>query len=424
MMAGRAEPHNQNEWMLRTRAVAGVLCAYCLFVGLVLASRLELHQWGFLLSPYELSATRSVRTIHLVAAAALALLATGSRFVALGPAFPRLLLAIFPFVILISADLVAGSCHRPIVPSTGLYMPHPRRGWTLRPNWEGLEWGAPVRTNALALRGPEMTVQKARAETRLVFLGDSVSYGYRVKEEESFPALLRKRLAAANEGRTWSVVNAAVPAYSPWQEVDLLTEKVLPLQPDYIVYVFCLNDVLEKFLLTRFGGYWKGFEPPEPAPLEWSGLFRAARDWHHRAPRRERANWESTRRKYTVRRLLAEPDSDFVARGWIHTLSSLREIFEIARGRGIPIAMVCAPTSFQFPPHPTYDKPPQDVLRRFAGELGIPFLDLHLGFEDAFWMNAVPAEFLFVDPLHLAPAGHKLAAEHLERFMRKLHWIE
>lgn len=197
----------------------------------------------------------------------------------ISPLAPRILLAAMPFLFLISVDLWCSVYFEPFVNKHGLYIPHPTRGWTMRPNFKGQDNRAWTKINSHGLRGPEIEDPKPPGQTRITFLGDSVTYGAGVVEADSFVARIRGRLETDHPKR-FSVVNLSVQAYSPWQELDLLVEVGLPLEPDVIVHVFCLNDVLEKYQLERFGGYTRGFEPALPAPLEWSGLYRAVREWH------------------------------------------------------------------------------------------------------------------------------------------------
>jgi lysophospholipase L1-like esterase len=67
-----------------------------------------------------------------------------------------------------------------------------------------------LRTNSMGLRGPELT-DKAPGERRILFGGDSLTFGHAVAEDESFPALTGRLLRQA--GKQVSVANAGVPGY-------------------------------------------------------------------------------------------------------------------------------------------------------------------------------------------------------------------
>src|SRR5262245_15661592 len=53
-----------------------------------------------------------------------------------------------------------------------------------------LDVGVPVRINSLGLRGGEIARPKPKGTWRVLVLGDSVAFGWGVREEETFEALL------------------------------------------------------------------------------------------------------------------------------------------------------------------------------------------------------------------------------------------
>jgi len=112
---------------------------------------------------------------------------------------------------------------------------HPTRGYTLRPNFSGeTTYGVPVRINALGFRSPEVTVPKPAGMRRAVILGDSVTFGAGVAEEDSFSrkleTALRLQLACPLE-----VVNAGISGYGTIEEADLFADEVQVLEPDVLL---------------------------------------------------------------------------------------------------------------------------------------------------------------------------------------------
>ena len=70
----------------------------------------------------------------------------------------------------------------------GIYASHPApRRFGLVPDYEGryYEAGAviPTRTNALAMRDPPLEPARRQAERRVLFLGDSITFGRGVSDE-------------------------------------------------------------------------------------------------------------------------------------------------------------------------------------------------------------------------------------------------
>lgn len=75
----------------------------------------------------------------------------------------------------------------------------------------------------------------------MAFLGDSLTSGWRLPEEEAYPALVARALAA--RGRPIRVVNAGVSGDTAAQGLERLPG-VLELRPDVIVVALGANDGL------------------------------------------------------------------------------------------------------------------------------------------------------------------------------------
>jgi hypothetical protein len=120
------------------------------------------------------------------------------------------------------------------------------RGWEMVPGKEHYTYQHRVAVNSLGLRGPEVAA-KAAGEQRVLFLGDSLTYGQGVADEETLPAALERALRVGDaEVRSWSVVNGGVRAYGTAQELGLLDELGARVQPDFVLLGWYWNDVRER----------------------------------------------------------------------------------------------------------------------------------------------------------------------------------
>jgi lysophospholipase L1-like esterase len=98
------------------------------------------------------------------------------------------------------------------------------------------------RTNDRGFRhSRETKIPKPDGTTRIVAIGDSVTWGVGVDERRNFCGLLEAGLAIHGD---FEVVNAGVIGYSAWQEWRFFEERVLPLEPDVVLINLCENDVL------------------------------------------------------------------------------------------------------------------------------------------------------------------------------------
>jgi len=117
-----------------------------------------------------------------------------------------------------------------------------------------------LRTNTLGFRGPEIEAVKPAGMFRILVLGDSVAYGLGVDDEVTFLRRWEKELNTEGHGR-FEVVNTGHLMYDTVQELALLRDEGLKLQPDLVLLVFIVNDIeptrdlVEELLLGR---------PPHP----------------------------------------------------------------------------------------------------------------------------------------------------------------
>lgn len=94
------------------------------------------------------------------------------------------------------------------------YVPDPDCSYRLKPSQSVESYGHALRINALGLRGPEAASPKPAELTRVVFVGDSVTYGGgRLREEELFVRLLEARARA--DGLSVEALSVSAPGWGP-----------------------------------------------------------------------------------------------------------------------------------------------------------------------------------------------------------------
>jgi len=141
---------------------------------------------------------------------------------------------------------------------SGIFEGDPLLLWRLKPNLDHAVWDFTVlSTNAQHLRseGPDKPLTaKQPGAVRVVCLGDSVTFGYRVppvwpdKPTEydpnwlPYPMLLEKELRGANPGRNIEVITMAAPGYTSHQGLAWLRRDIEDLKPDLLTVSFGWND--------------------------------------------------------------------------------------------------------------------------------------------------------------------------------------
>jgi lysophospholipase L1-like esterase len=127
--------------------------------------------------------------------------------------------------------------------------------WRLKPNLDHAYWDfTVVSTNAQSFRADYPIGRKPAGTFRIVCLGDSVTFGYRVPpvwperprdfnpEWQPYPMLLEKELRQANPNRSIEVFPMAVPGYTSHQGLAWLRRDIGYLQPDLVIASFGWND--------------------------------------------------------------------------------------------------------------------------------------------------------------------------------------
>lgn len=87
----------------------------------------------------------------------------------------------------------------------------------------------------------EIPVEKPAGQTRILFLGDSCTFGYGVALDEAFPHVVESILREKYGGKV-ECINAGVPGYTQFQGYRYLATEGLRHQPDLVVLNFGWND--------------------------------------------------------------------------------------------------------------------------------------------------------------------------------------
>lgn len=95
---------------------------------------------------------------------------------------------------------------------------------------------------------------------KIVFLGDSVTFGLFVSPEESYAAVIEKKII--EESKQWEVINAGINGYTLYNELSFHEERIQKLHPDIVVLALCLNDIVNPVI------HWQEPKLFEKTPLE------------------------------------------------------------------------------------------------------------------------------------------------------------
>lgn len=102
-----------------------------------------------------------------------------------------------------------------------------------------------IKTNSLGLRGDKVALPKPEGTKRLLFVGDSFTVGWGVKQDEAYPWLTTSLVKGAAIGQNVDLVNAAITAAGP--TYYYLFNKYHPeLEADIVIIGFYVyNDITD-----------------------------------------------------------------------------------------------------------------------------------------------------------------------------------
>jgi len=416
------------DWPVRAIAML-VLCGLALLLGAVM-----FNEWLLALIDPEPPLSDSV--VHGVRHAQLALTLGGATLLTLAAviahALPirraftsrRVVLTTLTLLVLILPIFVAEVILRPwarFEPQSRLFQPDPALGWRMRPGAQEQWEGTTVRVNQHGLRGPLVPFERHGSQYRMLFLGDSVTFGEKVDDDSlTFPSLVENKLASA--ARPVQSINAGVSGYSPWQYYEYLAADGSRYQPDLVLVCFVLNDVTEMLELARFGGYWEGWQ----LSRSYSNVFQLALRrssivyFVNRLAARLRFGADTRtgaqhKEVLDVNTLVTYPQRDDVRQAWRSALESLAKIVDHCRARQFRLAIIAFPFTFQLTDG-VENPSPQHTLQQFALEHAVSYLDLLPHMRKV--CNNEQDDPCFFDHCHLTQHGHHMVADAIADFVR------
>lgn len=99
---------------------------------------------------------------------------------------------------------------------------------------------ADPQVNRFGMRGKEPLFIKRSDVLRIAVIGDSVAFGYGLKDEDSFPRMLEASLQ--QKGLKVEVINFAVCGYGLEAYPEVYRTKIRSFKPDLVLLAYVLND--------------------------------------------------------------------------------------------------------------------------------------------------------------------------------------
>lgn len=288
-----------------------------------------------------------------------------------------------------------------------LFQYDPDVSYTLKPAFRGIWHGTrnePHATNSRGLLGEE-EVNLDPVVKRILFLGDSVTYGDGVPFEQIFTSRMQTQA-----GKEYQIMNAGTPGWSTRQECTHYFKTLADLPWDVVVLVFCLNDLLEYEWRCMAEGQTQMSAEVESlqSPL---GFLLSLDGWQWKLRKRRFA---SDQRTAPLAELTAAAQYAWDDSRW-QSFERFLQTTQARMSNGPPLLVVAMPTAFQLnallrgAPVQTVMFP-QLRLNQLCRKNNIAFIDAACAFEN---LVITSGQQLWASPLHLGRDGHALVARYL-----------
>jgi len=187
----------------------------------------------------------------------------------------------------------------------------------------------PYRSNSLGFRDREIP-PKTPDHYRIVVVGDSITWGQGVDEDERFSNLIQHDL-----GPGYEVINFGMRAYDMPEHLKAL-DKVLTLSPDFVLLQLYINDFETRRMrrpVARPLLPWPDLDRRLLASSVFYGMMET--QWYRF---QENAHWVESYREY-MERHLRDPDSPDSRQSF----GMLRDFFRRTAAAGVPTGVVIFP---------------------------------------------------------------------------------
>lgn len=286
-------------------------------------------------------------------------------------------------------------------------------GWKLMPNLSMAHWDfTPVSTNQQGMRYPKNIGRKSKDTLRIVVLGDSVVFGFRVpvawpdhpddydRSWLPFSALMEGRLQELNPGKKIEVIPMAVPGYSSYQGRKWLERDIGWLKPDLVMVHFGWNDTERQDRPDRLA-----------LPQEWwrfaqRKIISQSQALIYLARKKNKIGKQEDKVATSTARVSKEE--------YIANISAIAELAQKHHAPTLVLGQVYRDTLTNVEQQPRIAEYRQS-LSEAMHQKNIPYLEIEPLTEKGYPQN----ETLFGEAIHPNHLGHQLMAKEILEFVKK-----
>ena len=263
--------------------------------------------------------------------------------------------------------------------------------------------------NSRGYREYEFSENKNPDMKRIIIMGNSCTFGWKVNLEQTYAKTLEKLLNQNLPQPEFEVINAGMTGYSTYQGLRLLKKEILSYHPDIIIFSYGWNDMCPSQRED------KEQEFPPQWILDLDNYLSFSKFYSFL--------------KFEIMTLLkpkkqAPEEKKLVYRVSIKDyLNNLKEMARVAQDSGIKVIFLSTPVAsariFLGPgktskPH-IANKYYNNALREFSQKIKVPLIDVALLFEERGNLYDNGRE----EYIHYNAKGHQVIAEAIYRYFQE-----
>jgi len=255
-------------------------------------------------------------------------------------------------------------------------------GHVHRPGVEATLMGVNVKINSDGLRDRDYSVNRGKKH-RIIFLGDSLTFGWGVEKEDTFESLLEEKL---DRIRPTEILNFGTGNYNSEQEVNLFLEKGVKYNPDLVVLFYFINDA-------------EG--TPEKSRWDFLGLSRLITFYWSKI-HSLMANLSESKSFKSFYSDLYKDDQE----GWINSKKAIRQIAQYCKDNAIRFEVILLPELHNVQDYPLKEE--HAKIMAFLKENNINGFDLTPSFSSVTEPHKL---WVALDDAHPNAIAHRMIAE-------------
>ncbi len=320
-------------------------------------------------------------------------------------------------------------------PNAGLYIETPT-GLRLKPNMNGVikdhrlsHQNIEIKTDSLGFRNAELG-PKENNEIRILVLGDSITLGDYVADENTYPKQLEALLQKDLPAKKIRMINAGVGGIDLETSYHIFLEKGLLTHPDYVVIGLFHNDASPSWGILPLPEPWE-----HSALLSWvqKRFFIIIEKYHLRQMRRAKekslarfrkenliakGNWreDPSAFNYMIASAFGDWGYAWSEQAWQEMEGFLAEIKTLEKEHRFKLFVGLMPLRFQVESRFS-NEIPQKYFDYLMKKLGIPHIDSLPAFRKSYQKSP---RLFFYDYCHLTPEGNTLLASVLASELKKI----